>query len=128
MLSEALNQILSLAEQSPIPTQRAAAPAFRESVVKEGEDHHCFSCTKAVWVAAWASEGMWGLRLGACAAWVPLTMDNQMPGPFFCTAHSPEERANAYGSTGVVEAHFAGLTSSNHQAERQEAPRGQRRG
>lgn len=101
-ISKTLDQMLSRMEQTVDEDQPVAASCLRIDVNRWAENHACYRCQKAVWIAgsippATPKMGQpaakkvfnWGMSLGGCGAFLPVTFqpnsdDDHFPkAPFF---------------------------------------------
>ena len=146
MISQTLDKMLLKMELSADEDQAVAASCLRIDVNRWAQNHACYRCEKAVWIAGSgtpvaAKIGQspakkvfnWGVSLGACGAFLPLTFqpnsdDDHFPkAPFFCSAESKNEGAgNAFASgAGERQGPGAGLTEGEFPLRQMPRARGE---
>ena len=115
MISKTLDTMISKMEHSTDEDQAVAASCLRIDVERWAEDHACYRCEKAVWMAGPALqptpktgqpvtkvEFKWGTKLGACGAFLPVLKDehnkvDHFPdAPFFCSAQEAAGSAGGF--------------------------------
>ena len=117
MISQTLDKMLSKMELSTDENQSVAASCLRIDVNRWAENHACFRCEKAVWMAGSMlpatpkmgqppakKEFHWGLELGACGAFLPISYqpdsdkDHFPRAPYFCSSETKEGVGGAFAS------------------------------
>lgn len=119
MISKTLDNMLSQMEQSTDEDRAVAASCLRIDMNRLAENHACYRCEKASWMAAAALQPIakfgqpttkkvefrWRIKLGACGAFLPVTGEESdqttdcFPDPpFFCSAQKTGEAAGGFAA------------------------------
>ena len=142
MISQTLDKMLSKMELSTIEDQAVAASCLRIDVNRWAENHACYRCEKAVWMAGSMppatpkmgqptpkKEFQWVLELGACGAFLPVTFqpdsseDHFPTAPYFCSGETKEDTAGGFAS-GAGERQRSGAGLAEGEFPLRQAPRG----
>ena len=110
MISKTLDTMISKMEQSTDEDHAVAASCLRIDVKRWAEDHACYRCPKAGWMAGPMPSSTrmmgqpavheplkWQLVLGACGAFLPV-IEHFPAAPFFCSAQKTDEAGSGFAA------------------------------